>query len=233
MHARTAIRAIDVPMHALNGAKQLPVAFIPATRAPAAPGVVAAARHAQVVAQPTHFEVPPVLRDEREAFRFGREPEGSSFFSRSFSSRSCAFSRSSSRIRPTAWLKSDTAGFELDLPIANLPSRISFFQRDSMNGWMSRAAATSWVRIPGWLASTTAWRLNSKPWRLWCFFNVHLLRQNAVNKVSTKSGQAHGAALAVWAPVSAGVRPKESSNATLSFHRVHARGQRCLRREGR
>jgi len=29
VHARTAVRAIDVPMHALNGAKQLPVTFIP------------------------------------------------------------------------------------------------------------------------------------------------------------------------------------------------------------
>src|SRR5471032_1441806 len=197
VHARAAISAVSLPVNTLDFSDQYGVLLQARAGFTTAPGVVTAPRYLHVLAQPVHFELPPMLRDEREDFRFRGEPEGSSFFSRSFSSRSCTFSRSNSRIRRAAWVRSVAGGPVVDLPIRSFPSRISFFQRDSINGWMFKAPATSCVRTPGSLASTTAWSLKPISWRLCRSFIEHLLRLSAVKKVSTKSGQVQSVAFKV------------------------------------
>jgi len=202
VHARAAVRTVSLTVNPLDCSEQFAVSSQTTTEATTDPSVVTTPRYPHVSAQPAHFEAPPVLRDEREDFRFRREPEGSSFFKRSFSSRSCAFSRSSARIRFAASVRLAMPGTVSDLPISSRPSRICFFQRESINGWMSNALATSCVRICGWLARITAWRLNSRSWRLWYFFNEHLLRLNAVKRCPLNQGKFRPLEAAAERPVS-------------------------------
>src|SRR5688572_3886314 len=88
VHTRAAVAAFVAAMDTLDGGHELEILLPAGAPCAVAPGVVTAGRYLHVLAQPGHFEPPPVLRDEGEDFRLRGEPEGPSFFSRSFSSLS-------------------------------------------------------------------------------------------------------------------------------------------------
>src|SRR6266498_3323332 len=139
---------------------------LPAARAGASapPGVVASPRDTVESAHPVHAKAGALGIDKREDLRLRSEQNRMAFFKSSCSVLSMACSRSRAWSRRISRRARDATSTRLALPLRT-PSRTSFLQRDSMNGWMSSASATVCTSTPGILLSfrVTAVKLSRMP----------------------------------------------------------------------
>ena len=137
------------------------------------PRVEPRARDLELRAHPRHFEPPPLPRDEGEPFAFSCARKRSNFFRNSCSLRSSSSSRFSLAYFDISTIVGalDFLEEEADLRFfagtaTSNPSRANLRHRDSMNGWISSASATSMTRAPGALDNRTAVRFISIEYRL-------------------------------------------------------------------
>src|SRR5262245_5761389 len=144
----------------LDLVEQHQVLLAPGTLAAAAPRVVARPRDAVQHAQSLQTEPCALAVEEFEDFRLRAEENRMAFFKRSCSALSIACSRL--RVCRALSSRVDRNGMSpRGIRPLTTPSRTSFRQRESMNGWMSRALATVWTSTPGMWLSFTAVSLNS------------------------------------------------------------------------
>src|SRR5213593_2665767 len=137
---RAAIGLAARYMNPLNGHHQSAALLCPITRRPPVPGVVPGSAYLVHPAHHGNSVSSPVCLDEGEDFRFCSEANRMAFFRSSCSSLRIAYFFSNSRSR----LSSATVCGSSFVPLATMaPSRTCLRHRDSMNGWMSSAAATS------------------------------------------------------------------------------------------
>jgi hypothetical protein len=158
------VRAVGATMDALDALQERVVGLRSRARGTGSPGVVAARRDPVLPAE----ELDPVLTAvsvyEREDGRLRAKLNWSAFFKRSFSMPPFFRAASSARMRFSSATVTSMAFCSLRSGWANpfnVPPRTSFFQRESMKGWMCKASATAFVSMSRALASFTAVTLNS------------------------------------------------------------------------
>src|SRR5215471_3678028 len=159
-HPRTAIGAAAALEDRLDLVEQYPVLLAPGTLAAAAPRIVARPRDAIQRAHAFQAQPCSLAVDEFEDLRLRAEENRMAFFKSWCSTLSIACSRL--RLCRALSSRVDRNGMSpRGLRPLTTPSRTSFRQRESMNGWMSRALATVWTSTPGMWLSFTAVSLNS------------------------------------------------------------------------
>lgn len=175
MDPRTAIGAMARVEQTANLALQSAIlARVPARLAPP-PSVIAAPSDPQLFAEPPDREPVPLLIDEREDIALRSEQNRIAFFRSSCSSLSIV-KRALSTLKRLSSAGEGPGGRDLVRSAAarepafaealargarSSPSRDCLRQRDSMNGWIVSASATSPTFTPGTRLSRTAVRLNS------------------------------------------------------------------------
>ena len=139
--ARASVRATAARKDRSDLLEHRRILAVARARAPLAPRVVARAGHGVERAQALHGEPLALSVDEREDLRLRAEENRMAFFKSACSS----FSIACSRLRTCSCLISraerEGRSTRRARPLST-PSRTSFRQRDSMNGWMSSASAT-------------------------------------------------------------------------------------------